>query len=256
MEKTTHTKFASSVTKIAVMFLVLFSVFGANASADPRDPDLGIPDSVYYLPCQYQPINCSDSVLVKLPIYLYCDQYAITYFVNLVVEGAMVDTAFGYSYRYCAFQEASAFISSNRDSLSIGVVCNSGQFIAPVSGKVFDILLKCSFSDTVKVSFQPNSIMLGSPWVWWLPLYLRLDTTFVVPDSILVEAGDCDANSLMTISDAVFLISYVFNGGCPPYSQRAADVNADCELTISDAVYLINYIFAGGPPPQVGCVAP
>ena len=30
-----------------------------------------------------------------------------------------------------------------------------------------------------------------------------------------------------------------------------ADVNRDGKLTISDAVYLINYLFKGGPAPKV-----
>lgn len=61
--------------------------------------------------------------------------------------------------------------------------------------------------------------------------------------------GDADGNDIVTISDAVYLISYIFAGGPGPSPSAAGD--ADCSLIISigDAVYLISYIFAGGPAP-------
>lgn len=63
-------------------------------------------------------------------------------------------------------------------------------------------------------------------------------------------AGDVDGNGLITISDAVALINYIFSGGAPPASFAAADADCSGTITISDAVYLINYIFAGGPGPS------
>ncbi len=58
--------------------------------------------------------------------------------------------------------------------------------------------------------------------------------------------GDADGNGIITISDAVFVINYIFGGGPTPCN---GDANCDCIITISDAVYLINYIFGGGPAP-------
>lgn len=65
--------------------------------------------------------------------------------------------------------------------------------------------------------------------------------------------GDADGNSLVTISDAVYLINYIFAGGPEPALFESADVDCNDLVTISDAVYLINYIFAGGPDPCAGC---
>ncbi|MGB5138111.1 MAG: dockerin type I domain-containing protein, partial [Candidatus Zixiibacteriota bacterium] len=61
--------------------------------------------------------------------------------------------------------------------------------------------------------------------------------------------GDSDNTGIVTISDAVFLINYIFAGGPAPSPEIAADADCTGITTISDAVYLINYIFAGGPQP-------
>ncbi|MCC6962076.1 MAG: dockerin type I repeat-containing protein [candidate division Zixibacteria bacterium] len=63
--------------------------------------------------------------------------------------------------------------------------------------------------------------------------------------------GDADGSGMITISDAVYLINYIFAGGAAPtpYKLCSGDADCNCLVTISDAVYLINYIFAGGPAP-------
>ena len=62
-------------------------------------------------------------------------------------------------------------------------------------------------------------------------------------------SGDADNSGAITISDAVYLINYIFSGGPAPCPLRNGDADCSGSVTISDAVYLINYIFAGGPAP-------
>ncbi len=62
-------------------------------------------------------------------------------------------------------------------------------------------------------------------------------------------SGDADNSDAITISDAVYLINYIFSGGPAPCPLRNGDADCSSAVTISDAVYLINYIFAGGPAP-------
>lgn len=62
--------------------------------------------------------------------------------------------------------------------------------------------------------------------------------------------GDVDGNGVITISDAVYLISFIFAGGPEPTPQMAGDLDCSGLVTISDAVYLLNYVFANGPPPH------
>jgi hypothetical protein len=65
--------------------------------------------------------------------------------------------------------------------------------------------------------------------------------------------GDADGSWVIDISDAVFLIKYVFDGGPAPASRIQGDASGDCKINVQDVVYLINYIFAGGPAPVAGC---
>jgi hypothetical protein len=65
--------------------------------------------------------------------------------------------------------------------------------------------------------------------------------------------GDADANNMVNISDAVYLIAYIFSGGPAPNPLEAGDVDCNDMVNISDAVYLIAYIFSGGPAPCAAC---
>ncbi|MFH2056449.1 MAG: dockerin type I domain-containing protein, partial [bacterium] len=65
--------------------------------------------------------------------------------------------------------------------------------------------------------------------------------------------GDANSDAIANISDAVFLIQYIFNQGDPPDPLVAGDANCDGTGNITDAVYLITYIFGGGPPPCAAC---
>ncbi len=68
----------------------------------------------------------------------------------------------------------------------------------------------------------------------------------------LCKCGDADHNFIWTISDAVYLISYIFSGGPAPERSCEGDADGNKIVTISDAVYLISFIFNNGPAPA-GC---
>jgi hypothetical protein len=65
--------------------------------------------------------------------------------------------------------------------------------------------------------------------------------------------GDASGDASVDISDAVYLIAYIFSGGPAPNPLLAGDASCDLSVDISDAVYLIAYIFSGGPAPCAGC---
>jgi hypothetical protein len=65
--------------------------------------------------------------------------------------------------------------------------------------------------------------------------------------------GDANGDAGVDISDAVYLVAYIFAGGPAPDPLFAGDANCDMAVDISDAVYLIAYIFGGGPQPCAGC---
>lgn len=61
--------------------------------------------------------------------------------------------------------------------------------------------------------------------------------------------GDADVNGMVNISDAVFLIGYIFVDGPSPLPRRVGDIDCSGFISITDVVYLLSYIFGGGPAP-------
>jgi hypothetical protein len=61
--------------------------------------------------------------------------------------------------------------------------------------------------------------------------------------------GDPDDDGAMRVTDAVFLLSHLFQAGLAPSCREAADANNDGRLDVSDAVYALLAVFAGGAPP-------
>jgi hypothetical protein len=45
------------------------------------------------------------------------------------------------------------------------------------------------------------------------------------------------------------MIRYIFADGAVPEPLMVADVDCSLVVNVSDAVYLVSYIFAGGPKP-------
>jgi len=65
-----------------------------------------------------------------------------------------------------------------------------------------------------------------------------------------IKYGDANADNKITVSDVVYLISYLFKGGPPPSPRIKGDANGDGKVTVADVVYLISYLFKGGPTPH------
>lgn len=65
--------------------------------------------------------------------------------------------------------------------------------------------------------------------------------------------GDANGDGLANITDAVYLIAYIFSGGAAPEPMEAGDANGDGIANITDAVYIIQWIFASGPAPLCTC---
>lgn len=82
-----------------------------------------------------------------------------------------------------------------------------------------------------------------------------INVTFIVTDAPPADylCGDANNDELTNITDAVYLIAYIFNGGPAPQPPLSGDVNCDEIPNITDAVYLIQFIFNGGPAPCADC---
>jgi hypothetical protein len=65
------------------------------------------------------------------------------------------------------------------------------------------------------------------------------------------QPGDPNADSIINIFDATYLITYLYIEGPPPKPYRlcSGDPNQDCTCNIFDITFLINFLYRDGPPP-------
>ena len=62
--------------------------------------------------------------------------------------------------------------------------------------------------------------------------------------------GDANADGQWDLSDAVYLLSYLFAGGKELPCLEAVDTNDGGRVDVADAVWLLLYLFASGPEPE------
>lgn len=65
----------------------------------------------------------------------------------------------------------------------------------------------------------------------------------------LFHRGDPDATGVVDITDAIFVLQYLFVGGAVPPCLEAADIQDDGAVDIADAVAILLHLFAGNAPP-------
>ncbi|MBN1459359.1 MAG: hypothetical protein JXA57_07470 [Armatimonadetes bacterium] len=61
--------------------------------------------------------------------------------------------------------------------------------------------------------------------------------------------GNANADETTDLSDAVFILSYLFLGGPAPTCLDSGDCDDSGVLELTDAVYLLSHLFLGGPAP-------
>ena len=72
---------------------------------------------------------------------------------------------------------------------------------------------------------------------------LTIETVIVYLNSIMINVGDINSDSLINIQDAVLLIGFILSGEIPPEDIFIlADINEDDTLNVQDVILLINII--------------
>ena len=61
--------------------------------------------------------------------------------------------------------------------------------------------------------------------------------------------GDTNNDGKQDLSDAVFLLNYLFGGGDKPPCFGVSDINGDGNQDISDSVFMVRYLFLGETSP-------
>ncbi|HDS01724.1 MAG TPA: hypothetical protein ENO07_06860, partial [candidate division Zixibacteria bacterium] len=123
----------------------------------------------------------------------------------------------------------------------------TGQFPYGVSFNTYDSVAvlegvptwESSYSFTIELS--DNSIPAGADTM--------ICSIEIIPAEPEYICGDANADENVNVSDAVYIINYVFIGGLEPEPYESGEVNCDGAVNVSDAVYIINYIFVGGTEP-------
>ena len=62
--------------------------------------------------------------------------------------------------------------------------------------------------------------------------------------------GDADASGTVNITDAIFLLNFLFLGGQGPACADSGDVDDSGTINITDGINLLNFLFLGGNPPS------
>ncbi|MFH0818232.1 MAG: dockerin type I repeat-containing protein [Candidatus Micrarchaeota archaeon] len=88
-----------------------------------------------------------------------------------------------------------------------------------------------------------NTSVCGDGWC------TGTETNSTCPIDCNFLCGDADGDRVVDVSDAVFLVQYVFGGGSAPNPLSAGDADNNDQIDVSDIVYLVQYIFGSGSPP-------
>jgi hypothetical protein len=71
----------------------------------------------------------------------------------------------------------------------------------------------------------------------------------VAEDSTDFLRGNANGDTQVDISDAIYMLNYLFLGGPDLPCKASGDANGDANVDISDGIYLLNFLFLGGPTP-------
>lgn len=233
----------------AWIFLVI-STHQCHAEGDP-----GTPDTLRFSDNVTLHHSCATGLRAEIPIFLYTDNPApwLMFDVNWTGSATLDSVVLVNAWAMPLTNIEVASLSSQSARVIIWLA--DPLSCGPCMGEFARLLVVFSAGDTVALGVACSTFYMGGPFEeMYQPSVCGLDTPVVIHAPNQALNGDANFSGLVTISDAVFLISYIFVGGCEPLVLNSGDVNGDCMISISDVVYLIQYIFSGGQAPQAGCV--
>jgi aminopeptidase N len=148
-----------------------------------------------------------------------------------------LDTAIQYS----AYSD-SVIVKGGTKPYNISIISGSlpnGLSLNPVTGQISGVPTGAGLFE-FEIKAEDN----GSPTLSDTETYML----FIEAGQIMV--GDANFDAAVNVSDAVYIINYVFVGGPEPAPiLLAGDANCDETVNVSDSVWIINYVFLGGPAP-------
>ncbi|MFH2054390.1 MAG: dockerin type I domain-containing protein [bacterium] len=256
--------------KQVVWFLILALAISATAFAQQDPADIGAADTVRIgCPLEISPAVEGDSF--GIPVYLWCDEdvygfsLGFNYNSDLVeivswdLTGGVVPVA-AHENVYAHFlpEQNTALVGwidltfeLGIDPMASGPAQLLGTMYMKVVGQVDDLDVDL---DSVFVGPAGDFIIAADSGSGATPFIVQVTPQYVDCGTADVHlqgylCGDADFDGLANITDAVYIINYIFNSGPEPTPYAAGDVNCDTIVNITDAVYLISWIFGGGSGP-------
>lgn len=214
--------------------------------------------------CYNPPTNCDPAGITTNPIFEYDHGLGCSVTGGYVYRGCLIPELVGTYFfaDYCSgtvwsLRYNGVDTSDFRDRTaelfgvgSLGLVSfaqdNFGEvYLLRQSGQIYRIITGAPFTDC-NGNHMPDSCDIA------VGVSSDNDQNGI-PDDCESSCGDADSSSSIDISDAVFLVAYIFGGGPAPNPLSNGDDDCSGIVDISDVVYLIAYIFTGGPAPCAGC---
>ncbi len=174
------------------------------------------------------------------------------WYMDSISRDGSVPSALGWYVRYG---------SSIGDSIHPDKVFCAAAYMPPIPTSLMEGPLEPIFHIFISVEGSYGNIYIDSisedPYHNWLwdDGSQNLNPTFNYDGSTHVIhygsyfCGDANSDGMFNVSDAVFIINYIFCGGAYPDPIESADVNCDGRVNVSDAVWIQNTIFYDGKAP-------
>ncbi|MGB5106381.1 MAG: dockerin type I domain-containing protein [Candidatus Zixiibacteriota bacterium] len=227
---------------ISLSLLLALCFLAPVAAAAPTmylipDSTIAFRDSLFTL---YLLADASTVNLKAYSVEINFDRNIISADSASVVEGALLATPGDPTFFWVGFSPDSATLYVDGAILGDGATVTGTGILATITFKTVGF----GTSDINFISVRArdgdnNSLIFGNVDAWI---------------KVCQFVGDVNADNRLNISDAVYLINWIFASGPYPIPDPGVgDVNCDSTTTISDVVYIINYIFASGAPPCGPC---
>jgi hypothetical protein len=144
-----------------------------------------------------------------------------------------------------SLRDFSCLANEDLTALTISAKSVPAEGCGPFRLDVTDIVPEVSLADTtppILAVWSVNCDGIPSECFEWIPLDPSLQCGGISRKN---RDGDANSDGIVDISDAVYVIKYLFGGERRP-CFNAADVNNDGQLDVSDAIQLLSKLFGPG----------
>lgn len=161
--------------------------------------------------------------------------------------GSIVSSQFGWGYVIGTFGEEARVVAARMPDRCQNDIDKNGDGQYDACSDFWepnilprDYLEGIGYDKSTEVKYAGKTLAPRS--LYEAQLALRLEKN---KNPVKFQRGDVDGNNKLSISDAISILLYLFQGTVTPTCLDSADTNDDGQLNITDAKYLLEYMFSG-----------